>query len=143
MRSLFSDPNAAWAALIIVVLPLFIIITREVEEQLRQRDSEFQGAFSIIRIWIVPLLTVWILARSLFDVAEDNVFIRLLGSALVFAGATTALSALRVVVKALIDRPRHGDRRPYCLGARSASFGNRGRQRLCGSPNSGGERRVA
>jgi len=112
MRSLFSDPNAAWAALIIVVLPLFIIITREVEEQLRQRDSEFQGAFSIIRIWIVPLLTVWILARSLFDVAEDNVFIRLLGSALVFAGATTALSALRVVVKALIDRPRHGDRRP-------------------------------
>lgn len=112
MGSLFSDPNAAWAALIVVALPLFIITTREFEERLRQRDSAFQDAFSIIRVWIVPLFTIWILARSLFDVAPDNLFIRLLGTSLILTGATSALSALRIVVARLIDRPRQGDRRP-------------------------------
>jgi small-conductance mechanosensitive channel/CRP-like cAMP-binding protein len=112
MSRLFSDPNAAWAALIIVVLPLFIIGTREVEERLRQRDSEFQGAFSIVRVWIVPLSTVWILVRTLFDVGGETIGVRVLGSALVLAAATSALSALRVIVARLINRPRHGDRRP-------------------------------
>lgn len=112
MGGLFTDPSAASAALIVVILPLIIVGTREVEERLRQRDSEFQNAFSIIRVWIVPLLTVWVLARSLFDVDEDHIFVRLLGSALVFAASASALSALRVVVARLINRPRDDNRRP-------------------------------
>lgn len=112
MSGLFTDPAAASAALIIVILPLFIVGTREVEERLRQRDSEFKPAFSIIRVWIVPLLTLWVLVRSLFRAEDDSLFVRLLGSALLFAGAASALSALRVVVARLIDRPRDDDRRP-------------------------------
>jgi len=112
MSGLFVDSSAAWAALIIVFLPLLIIGSAEVEERLRQRDSPYQPAVGTLRIWVVPLVTVWVLARSLLDVADDNLFIQLLGSAVVLAAAVAALSAFRVVVTELADRPRRTGRRP-------------------------------
>ena len=112
MSDLFADSSAAWAALIIVVLPLLIIGAGELEERLRQRDSPFQPTISTIRVWVVPLLTLWILARSLLDVQTDNLFLQLLGSAVLLSAATAALSALRVVVAELADRPRRTGRRP-------------------------------
>ena len=90
---------------------MLIIGAGELEERLRQRDSTYRDAISILRVWVVPLLTVWILARALFDVETDNVFIRCLGTALLLLGAAAVLSALRVVVAGLVDRPRRGDRR--------------------------------
>ena len=110
--SLFPDSNAAWAALIIVVLPLLIIGAGELVERMRQRDSAFQPAVSTLRVWVVPLLTVWVLARALLDVAADNIVVRFLGSAIILAAATAALSALRVVATDLADRPRRTGRRP-------------------------------
>ena len=97
MSGLFADSNAAWAALIIVLLPLLIIGTGELEEQLRQRDSKLQEAVGLVRVWVVPLFTVWMLARTLFDVAQENLFIRLLGTALLLACASAGLSALRAL----------------------------------------------
>ena len=112
MSSLFPDSSAAWAALIIVVLPLLIIGAGELEERLRQRESKLQPTVSIIRVWVVPLITLWVLARALFDIAKDNIFLSLLGSAVLLFGASAALSALRVVVAGLADRPRQTGRRP-------------------------------
>ncbi|MGA9279664.1 mechanosensitive ion channel domain-containing protein [Ilumatobacter sp.] len=112
MRNLFPDSNAAWAALVIVLLPLLIIGAGELEERLRQRDSKFQATVSTIRIWVVPLLTLWILARALLDIDEGNFFLRVEASALVLAMAVTGLSAFRVVVERLADRPRRTGRRP-------------------------------
>jgi small-conductance mechanosensitive channel/CRP-like cAMP-binding protein len=112
MSSLFPDSSAAWAALIIVVLPLLIIGAGELEERLRQRDSKLQPTVSIIRVWVVPLITLWVLARALFDIAKDNIFLSLLGSAALLFGASAALSALRVVIAGLADRPRQTGRRP-------------------------------
>jgi small-conductance mechanosensitive channel/CRP-like cAMP-binding protein len=112
MSNLFPDSSGAWAALVIVVLPLLIIGSGELEERLRQRDSRFQPTVSTIRVWVVPLLTLWILARVLLDVAADNIFLQVLGSAVLLAGASAALSALRVVVADLADRPRRTGRRP-------------------------------
>ena len=112
MSDLFPDSSAAWAALIIIVLPLLIIGSGEVEERLRQSDSPYQPAIGTLRVWVVPLLTVWVLARALLDVADDNRFIQLLGSAVLLATAVAALSAFRVVVTELADRPRRTGRRP-------------------------------
>ena len=111
MTGLFTDSNAAWAALIIVLLPLLIVGTGEFEERLRQRDSEFMGAVSTLRVWVVPLLTLWILGRALFDIPSDNSFVRLLGSMVLITGAIAGLSALRVVVAWLIDQPQRTGRR--------------------------------
>jgi small-conductance mechanosensitive channel/CRP-like cAMP-binding protein len=110
--SLFPDASAAWAALVIVVLPLLIIGAGELVERMRQRDSPFQPAVSTVRVWVVPLLTVWIVARALLDIATDNIFLRFLGSAIILSAATAALSALRVVAADLADRPRRTGRRP-------------------------------
>jgi small-conductance mechanosensitive channel/CRP-like cAMP-binding protein len=112
MSSLFPDSNAAWAALLIVILPLLIIGSRELEERLRQRDSPYQPAIATLRVWVVPLLTVWVLARVLLDVADDNLLIQFLGSAVILAAASAALSAFRVVVAGLVDRPQRTGRRP-------------------------------
>ena len=106
------DSSAAWAALIIIVLPLLIIGSAEVEERLRQSDSPYQPAIGTLRVWVVPLLTVWVLARALLDVTDDNLFIQLLGSAVLLATAVAALSAFRVVATELADRPRRTGRRP-------------------------------
>jgi small-conductance mechanosensitive channel/CRP-like cAMP-binding protein len=112
MSDLFPNSNAAWAALLIVVLPLLIIGSRELEERLRQRDSPYQPAIGTIRVWVVPLLTAWVLARVLLDVADDNLSIQLLGSAVLLAAASAGLSAFRVVVTRLADRPQRTGRRP-------------------------------
>ncbi len=112
MSSLFPDSSSAWAALVIVVLPLLIIGAGEFDERLRQRDSELRAAFSTFRVWVVPLLTIWVLGRVLFDFEGDNPAIRLLGTAILLSGATAVLSALRVVVVRLSDRPRTSGRRP-------------------------------
>jgi small-conductance mechanosensitive channel/CRP-like cAMP-binding protein len=112
MSSLFQDVNSAWAALLIVTLPLVIIGTGEFEERLRQRDSPFKDAVSTVRVWVVPLATVWVLGSILFEVSADNVFQQVLGSVIVLAGATAALSALGVVALRLTDQPRRTGRRP-------------------------------
>ena len=104
MSNPLPDSDAAWAALIIVVLPLLIIGSRELEERLRQRDSAYQPAIGTLRVWVVPLLTVWVLARSLLDIANNNIFIQLLGTAVILSGATAALAGFRVVVAGLADR---------------------------------------
>jgi small-conductance mechanosensitive channel/CRP-like cAMP-binding protein len=111
MSGLFINSNAAWAALIIIVLPLVIIGAGEFEERLRQRDSKYRDAISILRVWAVPLLAGWVLARVLFSIDQTNVFVRLLASAVLLSVAAAALSALRVVVSGLIDRPRRSGRR--------------------------------
>ena len=112
MTELFTDSNAAWAALIIVVLPLLIIGTGEFEERLRQRDSEFRPAVSTLRVWVVPLVTIWVLARALFDLGTDNLLMQLLGSAILLTGAIAAGAALRVAVAWLADQPARTGRRP-------------------------------
>ncbi len=112
MSRLFLDSNAALAGLIIIVLPLLIIGAGELEERLRQRDSQFQSMVSTIRVWVVPLLTVWVLARVLFDVKDDNPLLQLLASAVVLSSASAGLSALRVVAADLAVRPRRTGRRP-------------------------------
>lgn len=112
MSDLFPSSSAAWAALVIVVLPLLIIGAGEFEERLRQRDSRFQTTVSTIRVWVVPLLTLWVLARALLDVDEDNFFLRVEASALVLAAAVAGLSAFRVVVDGLSDRSGQAGRRP-------------------------------
>lgn len=104
--------EAIIAAVVIITLPALIIGVGELEERLRQRDSAYQGVVSIVRIWVVPLVAVWVLSRTLFDIDDDNPFLLLLDSAALIATAIAVLAALRILVAGLIDRPRTTGRRP-------------------------------
>lgn len=106
MTSVFRDPNTAWVALLVVTLPLVIIATGELEERLRQRDSELRRPVAIVRVWVVPLFAVWSLMRVLFELGSSNALQRLVGSALLVSIAAAALSALGIVVARVRDRPR-------------------------------------
>ncbi len=111
MTDVFRDPNAGWAALLVIALPILIIATGEFEERLRQRDSMLRRSVSILRTWVVPLLAVWALAVVLFDPGDENSFLRVIGSALIIAMSASALAALGVLVARLRDRPRAEGRR--------------------------------
>ncbi len=103
--------NVLLAVVVILALPALIIGAGEVEERLRQRDSSFRPAMAIVRVWVVPLAAVWVLVSSLFDVASDNALLRLLESILLLSVAAALLSAFRVVVQRITDRPRQSGRR--------------------------------
>jgi small-conductance mechanosensitive channel len=94
------------ASIVILVLPALIIGVGELEERLRQRDSSLRASVAIVRLWVVPLTAVWLLLLALFDVDSDSYVLRLLATALLLAIAAALLSALRVVVTRILDRPR-------------------------------------
>lgn len=106
MIALAGLSPATWAGIVIIALPALIIGVGELEERLRQRDSPYRDAIAILRVWVVPLIAVWILSRTLFETAPDNVGLRVLDSAVVVALAAVLLSALRVVITRYTDRPR-------------------------------------
>jgi small-conductance mechanosensitive channel/CRP-like cAMP-binding protein len=111
MSSAFSSANAAWAALVIVLLPALIIGVGELQERLRQRDSPYRSAVAIVRVWVLPLLAVWLLSRTLFDVESDDLVLRFVNSAVIIAVAAATLSALGVLVGRLSARPLRTGRR--------------------------------
>lgn len=111
MSGVFRDPNAGWAAVLVLVLPLVIIGAGELEERLRQRDSPLRRSVTIVRTWVVPLFALWALAQVLVDPEERNPAMRLVSSALVLALSVAVLTGLRVLVVAFRDRPRREGRR--------------------------------
>jgi small-conductance mechanosensitive channel/CRP-like cAMP-binding protein len=107
----FQASSVLLASIVIIALPALIIGVGELEERLRQRDSAYRSAVAIVRVWVVPVAAVWLLARTLFEIDADNVPLRILETLLVVAIATAVLSALRVAVDRLVERPRRAGRR--------------------------------
>lgn len=108
MSAFVNDPIAIWAALLIVVLPLLILGAGELQERLRQRGSAFERTVAIIRNWLLPLLALWVLVVLVFEVATDNFFVRLLGTATVIAVVAAVLQAITQLVamaRARAERP--------------------------------------
>ncbi len=111
MSDLLSDPAAAWALILVVVLPVVIIGTVEFEERLRQRDSTLTPVVSILRAWTIPFFAAWALVRGLFGFADDNLITILLGTGLLISTTAAALAAVRVIVKWLKSWGEAEDRR--------------------------------
>ena len=111
MTESFQASNVLLAIIAIIALPALILGVGELEERLRQRDSPFQPAVTTVRVWVVPLAAVWLLSTTLFDLGSDDLLWRILGTLLLVAIATAMLSAFRVVVGRLVERPRRTGRR--------------------------------
>ena len=111
MTASFEASNVLVASIVIVLLPALIIGVGELEERLRQRDSSLRPSVAIVRVWVVPLTAAWLLVSALFDVDTSRFGVRLLGTALLLAVAAALLSAFRVLVGRIADRPRRSGRR--------------------------------
>ncbi len=104
MSSLLSDQSAVWAVLLVVVLPIVIIGSAELQERLRQRDSVFTPIVGILRTWTIPLSAAWALLRGLFEASETSVVVRILGTGIVLSLTAVALLVVRIVVGRLAQR---------------------------------------
>ncbi|HUS42036.1 MAG TPA: mechanosensitive ion channel family protein [Ilumatobacteraceae bacterium] len=111
MTASFEASNVLVAAIVIVVLPALIIGVGELEERLRQRDSSFGPSVAIVRVWVVPLAAVCVVIWTLFEIDTDRPLVRLLASGLVLAITAALLSAFRVIVDRIADRPRRSGHR--------------------------------
>jgi small-conductance mechanosensitive channel len=110
VTGVFRDGSAAWAAVLVVVVPLFLIGIGELEERLRQRDSRLQRPVAIFRTWVLPLFAVWALARVLIRSDGADPVLRLVESALVVTTGAAALAALTIGVDHIRERPSDGRR---------------------------------
>ncbi len=111
MTGSFEASNVLVAAIVILLLPALIIGVGELEERLRQRDSDLRPSVAIVRVWVLPLAAVWLFVWTLFEVDTERFLVRLLETALLLAIAAALLSAFRVVVARIVDRPRRGGQR--------------------------------
>jgi small-conductance mechanosensitive channel/CRP-like cAMP-binding protein len=98
MGELLSDPSAAWALILVVVLPVVIIGAAELEERLRQGDSSFTPVVSILRSWTLPFFAAWALTRGLFGLEGSNLLVQLLGTGFLLSAAAAALAVVRILV---------------------------------------------
>jgi len=98
MSSFFNDGIGAWAVVLVVVLPVLIIGAGEIQERLRQRESGFESTVATIRNWVLPLLTLWLLVVSVFEVTTENFFVRLLATAALFAAVAASLQAINYLI---------------------------------------------
>lgn len=117
MSAIFGDAATAWAAVLILLLPLVVIGAGELEERLRQRDSALGPAVGLLRTWVVPLFVLWTVVRTLFGLPDEHPVVVLIASALVVAVATAVLSLLRIVLTRLRSGagPTSGRRPPPAL----------------------------
>jgi small-conductance mechanosensitive channel/CRP-like cAMP-binding protein len=109
MNAFFEDAGVAWAAMLIIALPIVIIGAGELEERLRYRDSPYLSAVSILRRWILPIFAVWAVLGALLGI--DAFTTRLVASALLFAVAAAVISVVRVIIDWVGSRPQEGGRR--------------------------------
>ncbi|MGI9601537.1 MAG: mechanosensitive ion channel domain-containing protein [Acidimicrobiales bacterium] len=103
--------STTWAIIVVLVLPLGIIAASELDERLRQRESEFRGAVLILRNWALPFFAIWALLTPVLGVDQESLPVRLAASGMLVAITIATLSVLRVIVDRVRQRARAGQRR--------------------------------
>jgi small-conductance mechanosensitive channel/CRP-like cAMP-binding protein len=83
-----------WAAVLVIVLPILILVGGEVEERLRQRGSPLTQPVNTLRTWVLGLATLWILVVLVFGVDTDTVVVRVLATAVAVSLIAVALQLL-------------------------------------------------
>ncbi|MEL7209445.1 MAG: mechanosensitive ion channel domain-containing protein, partial [Actinomycetota bacterium] len=106
MNDLVSEAQTWWALVLILALPLGIIGAGEIEERLRQRGSALQASVVIVRTWVLPSFTAFVILRLLFELDRSNFAVVLAGTILVLATTASVLSVLRVLVDRVRNRPQ-------------------------------------
>lgn len=111
MTGILDDPRAVWALVLVAVLPLVTIAAGELDERLRQRDSDLRPALSVIRWWVIPLATAWAVVRGLLNMPASDVVARLVATGLWVSLAAAALSAFAAVARRIHGRADQSRRR--------------------------------
>jgi len=100
------DSSAAWALVVILLVPVLIIVAAEVDERLRQRESTMRPAVEVIRSWGLPFFALWAVLVPVLAVDNEGFLVRVATSGFILAVATAVLRISRALISAYQDRPR-------------------------------------
>ncbi len=103
------DTTMLWILGFVVVTPLVVIGSGELEGRLRYRDSALVPVVSTLRLWVLPLIAIGLVSGVLLGF--DSVVVRLISSAAVIAIGADLISLVRVFIDALQSRAASGARR--------------------------------
>lgn len=95
---ILDNPIAIWAALLILLLPVLIVAAGEVQERLRQRESQLEGSVATVRNWVLPLGVAWVLVVLVFEVDRDSFLAQALATGMLVALASATLQAIAYFV---------------------------------------------
>ncbi|WP_040491982.1 mechanosensitive ion channel family protein [Ilumatobacter nonamiensis] len=107
----FSSTSSIWAIVVIVIVPLLIIATAELDERLRQRDSPFRRAAAMLRTWTLPFFAIWALLVPVLGVENDSIAVRIALTGLLLSIAAAVQRALRIGVDRTRTKLSDGGRR--------------------------------
>ncbi|MFW2382889.1 MAG: mechanosensitive ion channel domain-containing protein [Acidimicrobiales bacterium] len=96
MSFLSDDSAVRWAVALIAVVPLLIVGSGELAERLRQANSVFLSPVMILRNWVVPSATLWVLVVAVFEIDSQRLSVRVLAT----VGAVSSTLALLGFTKA-------------------------------------------
>ena len=100
------DSSAAWALVVILLVPVLIIVAAEVDERLRQRESTMRPAVEVIRNWGLPFFALWAVLVPVLAVDNEGFLVRVATSGFILAVAVAVLRITRALISAYQDRPR-------------------------------------
>ena len=103
------DMTMIWAIVFIVVTPLVVIGSGELEGRLRYRDSPLVPVIATLRLWVLPLVATWLVAGAIFGF--DSILVRVVASAALIAAGVDLVALVRVFIAGLRSRAASGARR--------------------------------
>ena len=107
----FSDVELTmiWAIAFIIVTPLVVIGSGELEGRLRYRDSPLVPVVTILRLWVLPLVATWLVAAAILGF--DSVLVRVIASAALIAVGADLVALVRVFIAGVQSHAASGARR--------------------------------
>jgi small-conductance mechanosensitive channel len=103
------DATLLWVVVFVVVTPLVVIGSGELEGRLRYRDSRFVPVVSTLRLWVLPLIATWLVVGAILGF--DSITTRLIASAALIAVAVDVIAIVRVFLDTVRARSASGARR--------------------------------
>lgn len=101
-----------WTVVVILLMPMGVVAASEVEERLRQRQSQFRRPVSTLRTWALPIFGTWAILVPVLGHDVDGPVVTIVATGLVIALAAVALQLLGIIVHYLRTRPRGDGRGP-------------------------------
>jgi small-conductance mechanosensitive channel/CRP-like cAMP-binding protein len=103
------DTTMIWAITFIILTPLVVIGSGELEGRLRYRSSPFVPVVASLRLWVLPLVATWLVAGAILGFG--SVIVRLIASAALIAIGAVLVALVRVLVANVRTHAASGARR--------------------------------
>lgn len=101
-----------WSAGVILLIPLVVVGTSELQERLRQADSPLLAPVRTVRNWVVPFVALWALLVPVLAVERGTWYVQVVATGLIVSSAIAAWQLLRIVGDGIYERSSAAGARP-------------------------------